>query len=188
MIRDLLTASVEIRSDSERSRRVPRGGSQLPKYGWEAEEIQNEVLNRELQCGLRRYGVSDSSRPSLLILSLSLSLSHLQSFDHFVTVRKTVIIFINKYCLSFFGIQQYNNNNSYTSKEKLIICRIRANVGDVVSKMTVNHIRGVSNKNPDFFVQVFKIVVDSWKFSMLLLYILWDDWPVFMLSGSNEQL
>ena len=25
-------------------------------------------------------------------------------------------------------------------------------------------------------------------FSMLLLYILWDDWPVFMISGSNEQL
>ena len=39
-----------------------------------------------------------------------------------------------------------------------------------------------------FFVQAFKIVVDSWKFSMLLLYILWDDWPIFMISGSNEQL
>ena len=39
-----------------------------------------------------------------------------------------------------------------------------------------------------FFVQAFKIVVDSWKFPMLLLYILWDDWPIFMISGSNEQL
>ena len=39
-----------------------------------------------------------------------------------------------------------------------------------------------------FFVWVFKIVVDSWKFSMLLLYILWDDRPIFMISGSNEQL
>ena len=39
-----------------------------------------------------------------------------------------------------------------------------------------------------FFVQVFKIVVDSWKFSILLLYILWDDWPIFMISGSNQQL
>ena len=39
-----------------------------------------------------------------------------------------------------------------------------------------------------FFVQAFKIVIDSWKFSMLLLYILWDDWPIFMISGSNEQL
>ena len=34
-----------------------------------------------------------------------------------------------------------------------------------------------------FFVQAFKIVVDSWKFCILLLYILWDDWPI-----SNEQL
>ena len=38
------------------------------------------------------------------------------------------------------------------------------------------------------FVQAFKIVVDSWKISMLLLYILWDDWPIFMISRSNEQL
>ena len=39
-----------------------------------------------------------------------------------------------------------------------------------------------------FFVWAFKIVVDSWKFSMLLLYILWDDWPIFMISASNQQL
>ena len=39
-----------------------------------------------------------------------------------------------------------------------------------------------------FFVQAFKIVVDSWKYTMLLLYILWNDWPIFMISGSNEQL
>ena len=39
-----------------------------------------------------------------------------------------------------------------------------------------------------FFVWAFKIVVDSWKFSMLLLYILWVDWLIFMISGSNEQL
>ena len=50
------------------------------------------------------------------------------------------------------------------------------------------HICGAFNKFPDFFVQAFKIVVDSWKFSILLLYILWDDWPSFMISGSNEQL
>ena len=46
--------------------------------------------------------------------------------------------------------------------------------------------RGAFNKFPAFFfffVQAFKIVVDSWKFSML-----WDDWPIFMISGSNEQL
>ena len=39
-----------------------------------------------------------------------------------------------------------------------------------------------------FFVQVFEIVVDSWKFSILLLYILWDDWQISMISGLNEQL
>ena len=39
-----------------------------------------------------------------------------------------------------------------------------------------------------FFVQAFKIVVDSWKFSMLLLYILWDDWPIFMISSLNKEL
>ena len=44
-------------------------------------------------------------------------------------------------------------------------------------------IRGVYNRFPDFFVQIFKIVVDSWKFSMLLLCILWDDWPIFMISA-----
>ena len=39
-----------------------------------------------------------------------------------------------------------------------------------------------------FFAQAFKIVVDSWNFTLLLLYILWDDWPIFMISGSNVQL
>ena len=39
-----------------------------------------------------------------------------------------------------------------------------------------------------FFVQTFKIVVDSWKFTILLLYILWDNGPIFMILVSNEQL
>ena len=47
---------------------------------------------------------------------------------------------------------------------------------------------GAFNKFIDFFVQKFKNVVDSWKFRMLLLHILWDDWPIFMISRSNEQL
>ena len=29
---------------------------------------------------------------------------------------------------------------------------------------------------------------DPWKFTMLLLYSFWDDWPIFMISSSNEQL
>ena len=46
------------------------------------------------------------------------------------------------------------------------------------------YIWGAFNK---FFVQEFKIVIDSWKFAILLLYILWDDWPIFIISGLNEQ-
>ena len=38
-----------------------------------------------------------------------------------------------------------------------------------------------------FFIRAFKIVVDSWNFTMLLLYTIWDDWAIFMFSGSNEQ-
>ena len=53
---------------------------------------------------------------------------------------------------------------------------------------TLDEVRGAFNTFPDFFVLAFKVVVDSWKFSMLLLYILWDDWPIFMISGSKEQL
>ena len=34
------------------------------------------------------------------------------------------------------------------------------------------HIRGAFNKFPDFFVQAFKIAIDSRKWSMLLLHIL----------------
>ena len=44
------------------------------------------------------------------------------------------------------------------------------------------------NMFPDIFVQAFKIVVDSWEFTILLLYILWDNWPIFMISGLNEHL
>ena len=44
------------------------------------------------------------------------------------------------------------------------------------------YIRGAYDKFPDVFVLAFKIL------KMLLLYILWDDWPIFMISGLNEQL
>ena len=50
------------------------------------------------------------------------------------------------------------------------------------------YIRGAIIRFPDIFVQAFKIGVDAWKFSMLLLYISWDDRPIFIISGSNEQL
>ena len=38
------------------------------------------------------------------------------------------------------------------------------------------------------FVQAFEIVIDSLQFIMLLLYILWKDWPILMISASDEQL
>ena len=53
---------------------------------------------------------------------------------------------------------------------------------------THTNIRGAYDKFPDFFRMAFKIVADSWKLSMLLLYILWDDWPIFMISVLNKQL
>ena len=51
-----------------------------------------------------------------------------------------------------------------------------------------HYIRGTFNTFTDLFVRASKIAVDSWKFSRLLLYMLWDDWPIFMISSSNEQL
>ena len=39
-----------------------------------------------------------------------------------------------------------------------------------------------------FLVWGFKIVVDTWKLIMLLLYIWWDDRPIFIISGSKEEL
>ena len=50
------------------------------------------------------------------------------------------------------------------------------------------YLRGAFNKFPEFFIQAFKIVVTSWKFTILLLYTVWDDWPISTISGSNEQL
>ena len=53
--------------------------------------------------------------------------------------------------------------------------------------------RNASNEEPllgfqTFSVQVFKIALDSRTFSILLLYILWNDWSICTISGLNEQL
>ena len=86
------------------------------------------------------------------------------------------------------------NSNSF---KNVITCKlftyksymyIHLNVCKQITDVKLLLLRDVFNKFPDFFVQAFRIVVDSWKFSILLLYILWDDWPIFMISGSNEQL
>ena len=39
-----------------------------------------------------------------------------------------------------------------------------------------------------FFGWAFNVVVDSWRCSMLLLYILWDGWPIFRISGWKEHV
>ena len=49
----------------------------------------------------------------------------------------------------------------------------------VKKKNDIKNKRGALNRFPDFFEQAFKSVVDSWKFTMLLLYIQWDDRPNF---------
>ena len=57
---------------------------------------------------------------------------------------------------------------------------------EMVSRIAIYDVHIISFQ--PFFVCAFKIIVDSWKFTMLLLYILWDSWPIFMISASNEQL
>ena len=46
--------------------------------------------------------------------------------------------------------------------------------GFVIKQPTMVDIRGAFNKFPEYFVPEFKIAVDSWTFSMLLFFILWD--------------
>ena len=68
-----------------------------------------------------------------------------------------------------------------------------------VSGQTLAKVRDDFNMFPDVFVQAFKIVIDSWKFTMLFLYNLWDDYiwlpivqtllPVtFAYSLSSEEM
>ena len=56
-------------------------------------------------------------------------------------------------------------------------------MNDRIITLAHKNIGGAFNKFPDFFVQALKIVEDSWISSMLLLYILRDDWPIFMISA-----
>ena len=60
------------------------------------------------------------------------------------------------------------------------------NKNTTLCKRVMNVVNSISFQT--LFVQEFKIVVDFWKFTMLLLDILWNDWPIFMISGSNKQL
>ena len=89
--------------------------------------------------------------------------------------------------LTYTNSYGYTRTNSMENFNDTLIWVIRKNKQRVKTFKYV-YIRGAFNKFPDFFVQAFQIVVDSWKLSMLLPYILWDDWPIFIISASNKQL
>ena len=93
---------------------------------------------------------------------------------------------IKKYFYLFsigFYISNYNLNFIFNLNSTSNFCNKICWLIDVILMYEVHTISFQT-----FFVWVFKIVVDSWKFTMLLLYILWDDWPTFMISHSNELL
>ena len=65
------------------------------------------------------------------------------------------------------------------SKFGLDGCTVHPHTRTIVCIHTHTHIYVVHSISfKTFFVQALKIVVDSWKFSMSLLYILWDDRPL----------
>ena len=64
-------------------------------------------------------------------------------------------------------------------------CDTRPYIWGILSE--VDKIRGAFKCFQTFLYRHLKLSY-SWKFTMLLLYILWDDWPIFMISASNEQL
>ena len=81
------------------------------------------------------------------------------------------------------GISTYRRTYIYMNKHTLIHVHIHIYTYTHTQTYIVPSISFQT-----FFVWAFKIVVDSWTFSILLLYILWDDWPIFMISASNKQL
>ena len=95
--------------------------------------------------------------------------SNAKYFFSFVQDRRLIVVIV-------YYFQIWNKK-----KEHIIISRV---ISSHMGPMYV--VPSISFQT--FFVQAFKIVVDPWDFSMLLLYILWDDWPIFMISGSKEQL
>ena len=109
------------------------------------------------------------------------------------TEFKLVYLIRHRFCLAVLAQDtQYNatfpmTKPGYGISERYYQIYILAQSVVAIKYANCISICGAFNKFPDIFVLVFKIV-DSWKFSMLLLYVLWDDWPIFMISGSNEQL
>ena len=99
--------------------------------------------------------------------------------------------YFKTYPYSFFGSTTTIYIYIYTQTHILIlhiyicVCRISMYI---YFFHTHSYIYVVSSISFQPFLYRRLIVIDTWKFSMLLLYILWDDWSIFMISGSNEQL
>ena len=49
------------------------------------------------------------------------------------------------------------------------------------------NLRGAFNKFPDFLYSHLNLL-ETLENSVCYYYKLWDDWPIFMISGSKEQL
>ena len=93
--------------------------------------------------------------------------------DHIIQNRRPDLMLINK------------QKRTYHQGEIAVSAELRRKLKerDMIDKYVVYSIDFQT-----FFVQAFKIVTGSWKFTMLLLYVLWDDWPIFIISASNQQL
>ena len=91
---------------------------------------------------------------------------HLRLLDGIWSYSQVFLIFFSR-CSSAFLIWQFYS--FFFSFFPFSIKRIELFFN---SKFHSYNIRGAFNKFPDFFEQAFKIVVNSWKFRMLLLYIL----------------
>ena len=100
---------------------------------------------------------------------------HEHTFSNYVRIEDAVL----KTCLRQWAIGKSGERGSGISM-------LPARHDDIYIYIYIYILPSISFQT--FLVQAFKIVVDSWKFSMLLLYILWDDWPIFMISRSNELL
>ena len=153
-------------------------------------DINNAVV--WMVCTLRLFSKSSSPCTNLLVTyrahQLQLILPSLSCFIIFSVLKQSISTYLFFYRFLFnFTLWSARGKVHYSAVlfSFLLLTIIRS--GHRYAHVYA-HIRGAFSKFPDFFVQAFKIVVDSWQFTMLLLYILWDHWPIVMISGSNEQL
>ena len=70
----------------------------------------------------------------------------------------------------------------------MLVCNTLVNKFELQSRYYIHFQTNKFQISRHFFVQAFKIVLKLLKIQYVMLYILWDDWPIFMISASNEQL